>query len=259
MGFDHRFSRALVRQPPMTADRGLTAAGLGAPEYPLLAKQHVDYVTALRAAGLKVEILPAVDDLPDSYFVEDAAVVLPELAVLARMEVHERTMEPVRLGPTLSRWFQEIAQIELPGALEGGDVLLTGEVAFIGISGRTNRAGAEQLAEILGPQGFEARMLEVGAGLHLKSGLSAVAEGTLLAAPEYAGRAELAGFEVIELPEAERYAANALRVNDTLFIADGYPEARASLAGLPGVRVEALAMSEMAKMDGGLSCLSLRW
>lgn len=259
MGIDHHFTRAIVRQPPMTAGHGLTTAGLGMPDFPLLAKQHVEYVDALRRAGLEVEILPAMGDLPDSYFVEDAAIVLPDLAVLTRPAAPERAPEPARIAPTLSRWFPEIAEIRPPGFLDGGDVLITGNVVMVGLSERTNREGADQLGRLLAPLGYELRVLEVKEGLHLKSGLTPIAEFILLGCRAYAGQEALDGFELIEVAQTEAYAANALRLNDVLLLADGHPEVNDRLDELEGVMLVPLEMSEIAKMDGGLSCLSLRW
>lgn len=256
------FTHAICRRPGMDAAGGITTAGLGAPDIELLLRQHAAYVETLRSLGLEVTVLDPLPGFPDAYFVEDPAVILPGAAVLTRPGAGSRRGETVAMEDALHRRSEafggRIERIRAPGTLDGGDVLQVGKRLFIGISARTNQAGAAQLGKIAAELGFTWTPVPVGQGLHLKSGVSLVGEDTLLIAPSLAGRPEFEGYHKLLIPEEEAYAANSLWINGTLLFPAGFPRTRELLETLGGP-VRELDVSEIRKMDGGLTCLSLRY
>jgi dimethylargininase len=256
-----RFSNALVRPPAETFARGITSSRLGPPDLALALEQHRAYCEALERLGLSLLRLDPDPTFPDSTFVEDTAVVTARGAMLTRPGAPSRMGEVAGVGAALRGWFPEPAVISPPGALDGGDVCEAGEHCFIGLSHRTNREGAAQLAQWLTGAGLGSSVIDIGGIpglLHLKTGLSWLGERRLLATDEIAGYEALSGWEVVRVPDGEDYAANCIRVNGTLLVPAGFPATSALLAGL-GYRLVELDMSEYRKMDGGLSCLSVRW
>jgi dimethylargininase len=256
------FSRAILRKPGANVHDGLTTAGLGAPDFQRMLLQHAAYCRALESAGVVLRLLEADARYPDGCFVEDTAVIADGLAVITRPGAPSRRGEIEEIDALLACRV-EVARIEAPGTVDGGDVLFAGSRVLIGLSARTDAAGAEQLAALLRPRGFEVRAVPVkaaaglAAGLHLKSDVSAIGE-RLLVTRAYAGRSELADFAQIVVPEGEEYAANCVDLGSRVLIADGFPRTRELLLR-EGIAVEAVGMSEFRKMDGGLSCLSLRF
>jgi dimethylargininase len=214
----------------------------------------------LADCGVEVERLAADDRFPDSTFVEDTAVLVPGCAVLTRPGAQSRRGEVAGTADALGRRFSRLETIAPPGTLDGGDICETSACVLIGISDRTNPEGAAALARLLAAIGIESRRLDVrGSGLlHLKSGLTDLGDGRLLISRQLSGREELAGFETIEVEAGEEYAANGVRVNERVLIAAGFPRLAAMLRR-KGYAPVALEMSEFRKMDGGLSCLSLRF
>jgi dimethylargininase len=194
-------------------------------------------------------------DYPDAYFVEDAAVVTPELAILTQPGAPSRRGEERALEPVLAR-YREIHRIEPPGTVDGGDVLQIGKRVLIGLSGRTNREGVDQMESILGPHGYTVTPIPVPSGLHLKSSVNYLGADTLLVDPTFADR--VPGFRQILLHPTEAYAGNTLLINDTLITPRGFPDTRRKLEAL-GLEIIELDVSEAAKMDGGLTCMSLRF
>jgi dimethylargininase len=256
-----RFSRAIVRPPAATFTGGITSSGLGPPDLPLALEQHEAYCRALERQGLSLIRLPPDPDFPDSTFVEDAAIVTERGAIRTRPGAASRLGEAAAIGAVLERWFPEPAAITAPGTVDGGDVCEAGRHFFIGLSTRTNPEGAAQLARWLEGDGFTCSVIDIRsiAGLlHLKTGLSWLGERRLLAAGEIASHRALGGWEVLRVPDGEDYAANCIRVNDAMLVAEGFP-ATSALLGESGYRLAPLAVSEYRKMDGGLSCLSGRW
>ncbi len=251
------FTHAILRTPGPDFADGLTTAQLGRPELPLMLEQHRAYAEALRSLGLSVEILDPLPGFPDAYFVEDAAVVTPGLGALTRPGALARRGEEEAMEAPLSR-HRALARVQAPGTLDGGDVMIAGKQLFVGLTERTNEAGARQLGELLAPQGYELRMVPVGEGLHLKSSVNVVAEGVLLMTAALAGEAHFSGFRRLVVEDADAYATNTLLINGTLLTPMGYPRVRSLLEPL-GQPILELDCSEMRKMDGGLSCLSLRF
>ena len=251
------FTRAILRMPGPDAAKGLTTAGLGAPDLDLLLAQHDAYRTILEELGLALEVLPPLEGHPDAYFVEDAALVFPDVGVVTRPGAPARRGEEAAMEPALGR-HRSLARIEAPGTLDGGDVLVVDRTVFIGISDRTNAEGAAQLARILEPHGYACRAVPVAEGLHFKSSVTWVGGRTLLATKAFAARPEFTGFDLIQVLPEEDYAANTLWINGTLLTPKGYPDTLARLTAL-GLPIREVDTSEARKMDGGLTCMSLRF
>ncbi|GAB1410682.1 hydrolase [Desulfovibrionales bacterium] len=250
------FTHAITRQPGSDYPLGLTTASLPTPDFSLTLAQHEKYIACLRDIGLNVEELPPATGFPDACFVEDTAVVVPEIAVISRPGAPSRLGEAQLMTPALAR-YRPVVHIEAPGTLDGGDVLQAGRQMFIGISDRTNELGARQLAEILIPHGYACHLIPVAAGLHLKSSLNYVGKNTMLVTRDFASHPAIQDFSLLVAPLEEEYAANTLLVNNTLIMPAGYPKTRDLLRSL-GLPIRELDTSEFRKMDGGLSCLSLR-
>jgi dimethylargininase len=254
-------SHALLRLPGENLAAGLTQAGEGAPDPELAFEQHRRYCVALADCGLSLTILPPDPRHPDGCFVEDTGLVTDHGAILARPGAPSRRGEVDVIEAALKGLFPSIPRIAAPGTVDGGDVCEADGHFLIGLSARTNEAGAEQLAVLLADLGYRSDIIDirnVRPLLHLKTGLACLGEGRLLATRELPRVAALSAYEIIEVPDHERPAANALRVNDRVLVADGYPATRTAIEAL-GFTVVALDMSEFRKLDGGLSCLSLRW
>ena len=252
------FTQAIARTPGKNFALGLTTAADGKPpQYQLLLKQHAAYIETLESCGLEVTLLDALPDYPDAYFVEDTAVVTPDVAVITHPGATARQGEEESMLPVLSK-FRKIERILAPGTADGGDVLQVDNHFFIGLSERTNKAGARQLGHILERFGSTWSMVEVGAGLHFKSSVNYVGKNTLLVTADFAARPQLDGYEKIVVKKAEAYAANTLLVNERLLTPAGYPATRKQLEAL-GFEIIELDTSEVRKMDGGLTCLSIRF
>jgi dimethylargininase len=256
-----QFTQALLRLPGHNFAQGLTQSGEGAPDPSLALAQHQRYRQSLEAAGLALTVLPADPRHPDGCFVEDTALLTARGAILTRPGAPPRRGEVDAIEAALHPAFPDLARIEPPGTVDAGDVCEVDGHFLIGLSARTNEAGAAQLAGYLGDLGYRADILDIRgipALLHLKSGIAFLGEGRLLTTTDFPQHPALAAYERIEVPTAERYAANALRVNDRVLVAAGNPAAHAAIKSL-GYETVPLEMSEFRKLDGGLSCLSLRW
>ena len=252
-----RFTQAIVRCPPPGLGQGLTTSKEGPPDFERAVEQHRAYVEVLERLGLEVEELDALPRFPDAYFVEDTAIVGDTFAVLARPGADERRGEEDAIEPVVAR-YRPIDRIESPGTVDGGDILEIGDHYLIGVSDRTNEEGAAQLGRILSAHGKTWQAVAVGIGLHLKSSIAAIDDETLLITAEYADRQELAEWHKVVVAASEEYAANSLRVNECLLVPAGYPGTAAKLGSF-AQEVIALDVSEARKMDGGLSCMSLRF
>lgn len=253
-----KFSRAIVRRPCPEMTKGITTARLGVPDYELALKQHGDYVAGLGSCGLKVTVLEADRRYPDSTFVEDVALCTPGMAVVTSPGASARRGEELEMEPVLGRFYEQIERIESPATLDAGDVLMAGNHFYIGISRRTSELGAEQLIGILQKYGLSGEKMEVGPMLHLKTGVAYLENDTLLVAGPLAGHPSFSRFRRLVVPGGEEYAANSVWINGTVLVPDGFPGTCDLLeaAGYPVIKVPA---SEYQKIDGGLSCLSLRF
>jgi len=255
------FTRAIVRPPAPNFSEGLTTAGIGAPDYQLALDQHREYCAALEQCGLTLITLEPDPEYPDSTFVEDTAVLTERCAVLARLGAPSRAGEVAGIKDRLANFYPGLMSIQAPGTLDGGDVCEAGEHFFIGISKRTNGAGARQLAEWLTKFSHTATLVDIRSEdqiLHLKSGLSFLGGKRLAVTEALADRAEFHGYEIVRVPAGEDYVANCVLVNDRVLVAAGYPAFAGKLEQL-SYQTIALDMSEFRRMDGGLSCLSLRF
>jgi dimethylargininase len=252
------FNSAIVRTPGKSVVNGLRATAGPAPVFEKVLAEHEAYIAALRAAGVQVTVLDALEQFPDSIFVEDPALVFSQAAVLLRPGAPSRMAEARELSATLSARFPEVLQLT-EGFADGGDILVTPGRVLIGLSARTNEAGAADLQALLESIGLKAEVVQVPRGtLHLKSDCSLLDEETVLATPELAKSEVLAGFRMLVVPADERMATNAIRVNDVVFIRAGCPRTLDLLVA-HGLEVLPLPASEIAKIDAGLSCMSLRW
>lgn len=252
------FTRALVRAPSKSVTRGLRAHGGEGPSYAGVAREHRAYVAALTEAGVTVDILAPLEEFPDSVFIEDPALVFPEGAILLRPGAAERLGEAAALASELTARFDETQALDI-GVADGGDVLNLGDRILIGVSSRTNEAGADRLVRLLEKFGRHAQVVVTPPGvLHFKSDCALVDDETVLATPRLASSGVFRGFRVLETAPGEERAANALRINNDLLLAEGYPRT-AELLGSLKVKAVPLPADQIARIDAGLSCMSLRW
>lgn len=254
-------TRALVRLPGPNFTAGLTASALGPPDLDLALRQHARYCEALAECGLDVTPLPPDPRFPDSTFVEDTAVITPRGAILARPGAESRQGETTAIAAALAEYFPDIAQIVSPGTLDGGDACQVEDHVFIGLSRRTNEDGARQLADWLAAAGFSSTLVDIppAAGLlHLKSGLTSLGDSRLLVCDALTNVPEIRRYDLVRVPAGEEYAANCLPVRGRVLVPAGFPGTEQRLQEL-GYLTVPLDMSEFRKMDGGLTCLSLRF
>jgi dimethylargininase len=255
------FTHAIVRPPGATFAQGITSSTLGAPDLALALKQHEAYCGVLESLGLCLDRLPPDPDYPDSTFVEDTAIVTSKGAILTRPGAQSRAGEVESMSVALGRYFSELDRITPPGTLDGGDVCEAGDHFFIGVSHRTNEEGAAQLSTWLEKRGFGSSLVDIRGlpgMLHHKTGNSWLGDRRLLAWPGINRHEAFRGWDVVVVPEGEEYAANCILMNEAVLVAQGYPKTAELLRKLSHDVVE-VDMSEYRKMDGGLSCLSLRW
>ena len=252
----YNFSRAIVRSPGASVVNGLSEAGIK-PDYNLLVIEHTKYVDTLLKLGLKVDVLDPEDTLPDSVFVEDPALTFANGTILLEPGAPSRKGERGLIQPHLMQTFDTVFEL-VEGSAEGGDVLRLNKEVLIGLSDRTNELGARALKKLLLELGQESRIVETPRGvLHFKSDCSALDEDTILATPRLANSGIFENYNVILTPENEYSAANSLRVNEKLLVPNGYPRTAELLS--KKFDVEIVGITEVAKLDAGLSCMSLRW
>lgn len=255
------FLYAIARKPAATFSNGLTTANLGKPDLATTLKQHDAYCSTLRQCGLEVTILEADPRYPDSTFVEDTAVLTSKSAVITNPGAGSRKGEVVEIEATLTRFYKKMFTITSPGTVDGGDICEAGCRFFIGISARTNEQGGRQLAELLAKEGYGTVFVDIRGMkdlLHLKSGIAYLGDDTLVLVDALAGRPEFNAYNIIRVKPEENYAANCVRVNNYVLLAEGFPQLKKTIE-MQGYKVKLLNVSEFQKMDGGLSCLSLRF
>jgi len=255
------FTRAIVRPPAPNFAEGLTSQNLGVPSFEKALEQHAAYCVALRACGLDLVELAPDPAFPDSTFVEDVAVLIPEAAIITRPGAASRAGEVDVIREPLTRFYNRMYAIQPPRTLDGGDICEAGKHFFIGVSERTNVAGAVQLAEILANEGYTSDLVDIrntSGILHLKSGLTYLGDQTLVVIDALADNPVFRDFQLVNAPVGEEYAANSVRVNEYVLLAAGFPRLQEMLESA-GFQPLVLEMSEFQKMDGGLSCLSLRF
>jgi len=255
------FQHAIVRVPGKTICDGITSdPGLGKPIYEQALKQHANYVKVLERCGVTVTTLEAMDMFPDSCFVEDTAVLTPKCAIISNPGAATRQKESAFMVDAIKRFYSadQIARIQAPGTMEGGDVMMVGNHFYIGESARTNAEGCRQFMEILKRFGHSCTVVPLTEVLHLKTGLSYLENNNLLVAGEFVEKDVFKDFNKIVIGEDELYSANCIWVNNKILIPAGYPKTEEAVRKL-GYEVVLVDASEFCKIDGGLSCLSLRF
>ena len=258
MEYSYTFTHAIVRQPAKSIIKGLRAVDIGSPDYDQMIRDHDDYVEALMSAGLEVINLTALNEFPDGQFVEDTALCLPKAAILMRPGAPSRLGEVNKIAPKLRELFEDVYEIENHGYIEGGDILVTGKEILVGRSARTDENGFRQLSEIVTPLGYVIREVftppEI---LHFKTDCSLLGPFEILSTKRLQASGCFDGYKVVNVADGEEAAANAIRVNDYVIMPAGFPKTKAILED-HGHKVKVINNTECAKLDGGMSCLSLR-
>ena len=252
------FKNAIVRKPCRNMVMGLTAAGLGPPDVESAFLQHAGYVKALEDLMLDVVVLEADENFPDSVFVEDVALLTPEVGIVTNPGAESRRGETSGMVSVLNHYYENVERIQPPGTIEAGDIMMVESHFYIGLSGRTNKEGARQMINILNRYGMTGSMVPLKKMLHLKTGLSYLENDNLLVAGEFVDHPAFESFQRIVVPDHEAYAANSVWINEKVLVPSGFPETRDKIAAL-GYGIIELDVSEFRKLDGGLSCLSLRF
>ena len=253
------FTNAIVRTPGRSIVEGLSnSKTLGLPNYEQAIIQHQSYIDALTKCGLDVLVLEPCEEYPDSTFVEDVALITPNCAIITRPGAPSRRGEVDEIEFVLKQRFNNVEEIEAPGTIDGGDIMMVGAHYFIGLSERTNLEGAKQIIQILKQYGLSGSTISLKKVLHLKTGLSYLEENNLVVCGEFIDESSLGQYNPIEIPEKESYAANCIWVNGSVIIPLGYPTTKQRIKNA-GYRVIETDVSEFEKLDGGLSCLSLRY
>jgi len=252
------FTKAIVRKPCKNMLNGITSADLGLPEYEKALVQHQEYINALKKCGLEVIELEEDENYPDSTFVEDAALLTKQCAIITNPGAESRRGETSSIENVVKDYFEVVEKINFPGTLEAGDVMMVGNHFYIGLSGRTNLNGAEQLISILDKHGMSGSVVKLAKVLHLKTGVNYLENNNLLVCGEFVDHQDFQNFNLIEVPEKESYAANSLWINDTVLVPKEFPITKQKIIDV-GYSVIEVDLSEFQKLDGGLSCLSLRF
>jgi dimethylargininase len=254
-----RFTHALCRRPARSCTQGLRAFDMGAPDPELFDAEHAAYMDALRHAGAMVTVLEPLEDFPDSCFIEDPALCLKGTAIVLRPGAPTRLGEAQALKPVLEGMFPEVRDLPGTGFVDGGDILCSDTEVMVGLSARTDLAGVEALRPLVEDLGYTLRIVETPADiLHFKTESSLLDSETILATPKLAATGCFDGYRVIETAPLEHAAANAIRFNDHVFVSAGHPRTVERL-DKAGYNVAELPMTQAALLDGGLSCLSLRF
>lgn len=247
---------ALTRAPgPLLAACELTHLERRPIDVGRAAAEHERYEAALRSLGVEVRRLPPAPEHPDGVFVEDAAVVLDELAIVARPGATSRRGEVESVAAALAP-FRRLARVPPPATLDGGDALVDGRTVFVGESARTNAAAHDWLRATLEPLGYDVRVVPVRGCLHLKTAVTRVAPGAFLLNPEWVPAEAFAEGERIEVDQAEPFAANCMLLNGAVLCADGSPRTRGRLEAA-GFTVHTTPLAELARAEAGVTCCSL--
>jgi dimethylargininase len=251
-----RLTRALVRQPSPELSRcELTHLPRQVIDADLAREQHAAYVSALAQLGAAVEWLPPLPHQPDGVFVEDTAVVLPELAVVTRPGAASRRAEVPSVERALAA-YRPLRWIREPGTLDGGDVLCIGRSILAGLSSRTNEQGITQLRQAVREFGYDVRAVQVAGCLHLKSACTMISAGTVIANLACIDAALFGGVKIIEVDASEAGAANTLTLGSVTLVSSAYPQTEDRLRRV-GIQTRAIDVSELQKAESGLTCMSL--
>jgi len=255
----YNFTHAIAREPARSCVEGLRAADTGTPDIDVFRRDHARYVETLRSTGADVTVLPALEAYPDSVFIEDAALCFPEGAIVTRPGAPSRRGEADEIAPVLTRFYDDIVTVDAPGFLDGGDVLATGREILVGQSARTDAAGIAELERIAERWGYAVRQVDTPEGvLHFKTDCSLLDDETILATRRLSATGCFDGYRVVHTADGEEAAANAIRFNDLVLMPAGFP-ATADMLASHGYDIREIGNTEAAKLDGGMSCLSLRF
>ncbi|MEY8801359.1 arginine deiminase family protein [Leisingera sp. XS_AS12] len=255
----YEFARAITRRPASSIADGLRAEDMGNPDLEGMLAAHTAYVTALRSTGAEVVELPPLEAFPDAQFVEDTALCLPQGAILMRPGAPSRLGEVAEMAPTLRACYDDVREITGPGHIEGGDILVTGREILVGRSDRTDAAGVAELAEIVAEWGHSLREVFTPPGvLHFKTDCSLMDAETILATKRLDASGCFEGYRVLHVAEGEEAAANAIRFNNLVLMAAGFPRT-AEMLDKAGYEIVEIDNTDCALLDGGMSCLSLRF
>lgn len=259
-GHSYRFTHAITRKPAASIVAGLRAVDIGTPDLSLMQAHHNAYIAALRSTGAEVVELEALDAYPDSVFVEDTALCLPQGAVILRPGAPSRLGEAAEMAPSLAALYGQVRAIEgVESFIEGGDILTTETEILVGRSARTNAAGIAELEGLVADWGAKLREVVTPPGvLHFKTDCALLDADTILATPRLAASGCFEGYRVILTAEGEEAGANAIRFNNLVLFPAGFPRTRDAL-DKAGYDLQEIGNSECAKLDGGMSCLSLRF
>tara|TARA_Y100000385_G_scaffold261777_1_gene292858 strand:+ start:292 stop:1074 length:783 start_codon:yes stop_codon:yes gene_type:complete len=258
---DHsfEFTRAITRRPASSVVDGLRAEDKGIPNFDQMFKDHSHYVATLRETGAEIIELPALVEFPDAVFVEDDALCLKDCAVLMRPGAASRMGEVVMIAPTIRAHYNDVFEINGPGFIEGGDILTTSREILIGKSARTDALGIKELRAIVEPRGYVIREVQTPPDvLHFKTDCSLLDGNTILSTRKLAVSGCFAGYRVLHTADGEEAAANAIRFNQFVIMAANFPKT-AQMLRENGYEVREINNTECAKIDGGMSCLSLRF
>ena len=252
------FTSAVVKTPCKNMVEGISHAGLGLPNYTKALTQHREYVRAMEACGLAVTTLEPEEAFPDSCFIEDTCLVTRDCAVITRPGADSRRGEIEAVARAMAPLGLPMDKIRAPGTLDAGDVMMVGDHFYVGLSDRTNQEGADQLAAILALFGMTVSVIALSSVLHLKTGISYLENNVLLAFGEFLSKPELMSFDILEVAVEEAYAANSVWINGRVIVPTGFPKTLEMIRdkGYDTIEVD---VSEFRKLDGGLSCLSLRF
>jgi dimethylargininase len=252
------FKNAIVRTPCENMVNGISEAGLGIPDHGKALEQHKRYIEALQKSNVNVTILEPDNNFPDSTFIEDTALLTPHCAIISNPGAESRKGEVIHVAEILKDFYKNIEFIKEPGCVEPGDIMMVGSHFYIGLSKRTNNAGAEQCITLLNKYGMTGEVVSFEKVLHLKTGMSYLENNKLVLSGEFIDKPEFKKFNQLTVDEEEKYAANCIWVNGTVLVPSGFPMIKKKIEDA-GYKTIALDMSEFRKLDGGLSCLSLRF
>jgi dimethylargininase len=260
MSFSTHFTHAITRKPAPSIIAGLRAVDTGMPDLAVMEAHHAAYIATLRETGATVVELPALDAYPDSVFVEDTALCLPQGAVVMRPGAPSRLGEAAEMAPHLQALYGQVVAISgTDSFIEGGDILVTEREVLVGRSARTNAAGIAELTRLVAPWGHTVREVHTPPGvLHFKTDCSLLDADTILSTDRLAASGCFDGYRVIPVADGEEPAANTIRFNDLVLMPAGFPRTRDAILAA-GFKVREIGNSECAKLDGGMSCLSLRF
>jgi len=252
------FTAALVKTPCKNMINGISSANLGKPDYSLALQQHENYITALKSCGLTVKVLDPDENFPDSTFIEDTCLITPKCSIIMNPGADTRKDETISIRAVIEDLGRPVEEITFPGTVDAGDIMMVGDHYYVGLSDRTNLGGANQLEKILKKYSLGLSIVKFDTVLHLKTGISYLENNNLLAWGEFLTKSEFQHFNILEISPDEAYAANSVWINDKVITPKGFSKTKQIIADA-GYEVIEVDVSEFQKLDGGLSCLSLRF